>query len=82
MLRLPRGDNVIVYHNILEVLASCGWSTARLQREHQISNGTIIQIRAGKPITTKTIDTICRLCSCQPGDIISYEPDPKEEEQD
>ena len=72
---------MIVYHNILRKLASCGWPTTRLQREHLISNGTIIQIRAGKPITTTTIDTICRLCSCQPGDLISYEPDPAEKEQ-
>ena len=73
---------MIVYHNILGKLASRGWPTTKLQREHLISNGTIIQIRAGKPITTTTIDTICRLCSCQPGDLISYEPDPIEKEQE
>ena len=73
---------MIVYHNILGKLASCGWPTTRLQREHLISNGTIIQIRAGKPITTATIDTICRLCNCQPGDLISYVPDPEKKEQE
>ena len=72
---------MIVYHNILGKLASRGWPTTRLQREHLISNGTIIQIRAGKPITTTTIDTICRLCECQPGDLISYIPDPEKERQ-
>ena len=74
--------SMIVYHNILGKLASCGWTTTRLQRERQISNGTIIQIRAGKAITTTTIDTICRLCSCQPGDLISYVPDPEKERQE
>lgn len=73
---------MIVYHNILGKLASRGWPTTRLQREHLISNGTIIQIRAGKPITTTTIDTICRLCECQPGDLISYIPDPEKERQE
>lgn len=71
---------MIVYHNILGKLASSGWTTTRLQKEHMISNGTIIQIRAGKPITTTTINTICMLCRCQPGDLISYEPDEKEQE--
>lgn len=66
---------MIVYHDILGKLAACGWPTTRLQREKQISNGTIIQIRAGRPITTTTIDTICRLCGCQPGDIMTYVPD-------
>lgn len=72
---------MIQYHDILGRLAANGWPTTRLQRERQISNGTIIQIRAGKPITTSTIDTICRLCSCQPGDLISYVPDREGEGQ-
>ena len=72
------GDAVIVYHEILKRLAAAGWPTTRLQREHEISNGTIIQIRAGKPISTATLDTICRLCSCQPGDLLTWEPDPED----
>ena len=73
---------MIVYHNILGKLASCGWPTTKLQKERMISNGTIIQIRAGRAITTTTIDTICRLCSCQPGDLISYVPDQEKERQE
>ena len=65
---------MIVYRDILGLLARSGWTTVRLQRERKISNGTIIQIRAGKPITTRTIDTICELCSCQPGDFLEYVP--------
>ena len=66
---------MIIYHNILKKLSESGWSTYRLQKEKQISNGTIIQIRKQKPITTATIDTICRLCNCQPSDLISWKPD-------
>ena len=57
---------MIVYHDILRRLAENGW--------------TIIQIRAGRAITTTTIDTICRLCECQPGDLISYVPDGEKEQ--
>ena len=71
---------MIVYHDILGKLNSCGWSVTRLQKERMISNGTLIQIRAGKPITTRTIDTVCRLCRCQPGDLITWEPDKTPEE--
>lgn len=71
---------MIVYNDIFGKLAAAGWSAYRLQKERRISNGTIIQIRQGKPITTKTIDVICELAGCQPGDLISYEPDKKEEE--
>lgn len=66
---------MIVYHDILARLAAAGWSTYRLQREKEIPNGTIIRIRAGQPITTATLDTICRLTGCQPGELLSWVPD-------
>lgn len=66
---------MIIYKGILEQLSAAGWSTYRLQKEKIISNGTIIQIRTGKPISTTTIDTICCLLDCQPGDLIEYVPD-------
>lgn len=70
---------MIIYKNILKRLSANGWTTLRLQKEKMISNGTIIQIRAGKPVTTKTIDTICKLCKCEVGDVIEYVPDMDEE---
>ena len=66
---------MIVYKGILEQLSAAGWSTYRLQKEKIISNGTIIQIRTGKPISTTTIDTICSLLDCQPGDLMEYVPE-------
>lgn len=71
---------MIVYNQILAKLAEHGWSTVRLQREKRISNGTIIQIRAGKPITTSTLDVICELCECQPGDLLTWVPNKKNPE--
>lgn len=70
---------MIVFLDLLKMLSDHGWSTYRLQKEKRISNGTIIQIRAGKPLTTTTIDTICELCDCQPGDLMRYIPNKQEE---
>lgn len=69
---------MIVFHDLLPRLSAAGWSAYRLQKEKQLSNGVIIRIRAGKSITTATLDTVCRLLSCQPGELISWEPDTKE----
>ena len=69
---------MIVFANILKLLSENGWSTYRLQKERQISNGTIARLRAGQSVSTETLDTICRLCGCQPGDLIHYEPDQRE----
>ncbi len=71
---------MIRFEDPLKKLSDSGWSTYRLQKERQISNGTISRLRAGQSISTDTLDTICRLCHCQPGDILSYEPDPEERE--
>ena len=71
---------MIVYNDILGKLSAAGWSTYRLQRENILGNGTIIQIRAGKPITTRTIDIICGLLQCQPSELLSWRPDEEAEE--
>lgn len=71
---------MIVFHDLLGRLSAAGWSTYRLQKENRLSNGVIIRLRAGKSITTATLDTICRLLNCQPGELISWEPDEKAEE--
>lgn len=66
---------MIEFSNILQMLSDNGWSTYRLQKEKRLSNGVIISIRAKKPLTTVTIDKLCELCNCQPGDLMHYVPD-------
>ena len=65
---------MIVYVNILERLADAGWSTYRLIREKQIGNSTLTRLRNGESISTDTLDRICELCKCQPGDILRHVP--------
>ncbi len=71
---------MIVFDNILRRLADSGWSTYRLVNEQVFGNSTIARLRNGSPINTTTIDTICRLCECQPGDIMRYVPDHREQD--
>lgn len=66
---------MIVFNNILGMLSDNGWSTYRLRKEKQISSGTIDRLRAYQSISTDTVNTICKLCHCQPGDIMRYEED-------
>ena len=47
----------------------------RLRREKALPQGTISRLRQGRPISTATLDVLCRLCGCQPGDLIRYIPD-------
>lgn len=70
---------MIVYKDVFEQLAASGWTTYRLVKERMIGNGTITRIKKGMSVSTDTIGLICKLAGCQPGDLISYEPDEKEE---
>ena len=74
---------MIIFKDILKKLSAAGWSTYRLQKEKQISNGVISRLRAGDSISTNTVDTICRLLRCQPNDIMEYiEVDVSEESEE
>ena len=70
---------MIEYLDIMEKLSAAGYSSYRIQREKLLPGSTLDRIRRQAPITTSTLDTICRLCECQPGDLLAYRPDGPEE---
>lgn len=72
---------MIVYNDILQKLSAHGWSTYRLRKENILPNSVIDRIREGATVTTATLDTICKLLNCQPGDILSYVPNPEGKEK-
>lgn len=64
---------MIVYKmNVLEALNQKGYTTYKLRKEKLMGEKAIQQLREGKLVSWKTIDTICRLLQCQPGDLIGY----------
>ena len=65
---------MIVFADILKLLSDHGWTQYRLVKERIFGNSTIQRIRFQASITTETIDKVCELCECQPGDIMRYEP--------
>ena len=69
---------MIVYGNIIERLAAAGYSSYRIQKEKLLSSSTMDRIRNNAPVNTETIDTICQLCDCQPGDLLRYVPEKRE----
>jgi putative transcriptional regulator len=63
---------MIIYHDILQRLAENGWSSYRLRKEGILPESTLTRIRQGTPLNTETINVICQLCHCQPGDLLEY----------
>lgn len=58
--------------NVLDALKSAGYTTYKLRQEKILGERVIQQIRLGEIVSWKTIDTICKLLHCQPGDIVMY----------
>lgn len=63
---------MIVFEDILDMLSKSGWSAYRLRKEKVLSESTITRLRNNAPINTTTIDKLCELCGCQPGDLMHY----------
>ena len=61
--------------DVMAALKARGYSSTRIREEKLIGQSYLQQLRHGELVSWKTIDTICRLLDCQPGDIVEYVPD-------
>lgn len=59
--------------NILEELKAHGYNTNRLRKERLLSEGAIQSLRDGKPISWNSLERICNMLNCQPGDVLIHE---------
>lgn len=58
--------------DVLEALKDAGYSSTRLRKEKLMGESYMTQLRHGEMVSWKTIETICRLLNCQPGDLVEY----------
>lgn len=58
--------------DILAALKEKGYTSTRIREEKLIGQSYLQQMRHGELVSWKTIDTICRLLNCQPGDLVEY----------
>lgn len=70
---------MIVYTPFWETLKASSESTYTLINRHRISSSTIDKLRKNKPITTTTLNDLCRILSCNVEQVIAYIP--SEEDQ-
>ena len=65
--------------DILELLKARGYTTYRIRQDKLLSESTVQKLRKGEGVSWDNVATLCALLSCQPGDIMEYVPDNKEE---
>lgn len=69
----------IKYDKLFKLFEEKGITTYRIRKENIVSQGTLTKMKNGSgSIDTRTIDKICRVLNCQPGDILEYVPDDEE----
>lgn len=61
--------------DVLALLKLRGYTVYRLRADYLMGEATIQKIRAGGVVYGHTLDLLCRLLDCQPGDILEYIPD-------
>ena len=59
--------------DILAELKKKGYSSTRIREEKLLGQSYLQQLRRGELVSWKTLDTICALLECQPGDLIEFQ---------
>ncbi len=58
--------------DVLEALRAAGYTTYKLRKDKILGERVIQQLRDGEIVSWATIDTICTLLNCQPGDLVEH----------
>ena len=63
---------MISYAPLYETLKQKNLSTYKLLKDYNISRGLLDRLRHNKPISTVTINDLCRILDCKVQDIMVY----------
>ena len=62
--------------NLPQTLKEAGYSTYRLRQEKLLPESTVQKLRTGNmSLSFATLNTICNILQCQPGDILEWVPE-------
>ncbi len=65
--------------NVLAELKKKGYTTSRIRKEKLIGEATVQRLRHSQSVSYEVLAKLCELLDCQPGDILEYVPDNKQE---
>lgn len=61
--------------NVLDELKQKGYSSYQLRKDKIIGESQIQKIRSGEIASKETLNCLCKLLQCQPGDLLEYVED-------
>ena len=66
---------MISYDPLYRTMKERGISTYRLINQYGVSRSLLDRLKHNKPISTVTLDDLCRILSCRVEEILVYTPD-------
>ena len=66
---------MISYKPFYKTIKEKGISTYKLINTYGVSRSLLDRLKHNKPVTTVTLDDLCRICECRVEDIIEYTED-------
>ena len=61
--------------DVIATMKEAGYNTNRIRKEKIMGESMLQKIRSGQMVSWATLETICDLLNCQPGDIIEFVKD-------
>lgn len=61
--------------DVMAALKEKGYTSTKIREEKLLGQSYLQQIRHGELVSWKSIDVLCKLLQCQPGDIVEYIPE-------
>lgn len=68
---------MIHYKPLWETMAAKRVTTYTLRVKHGMSHATVQRLQADLPVSTHTLDRLCKILDCRLQDIAEYIPDKK-----
>ena len=65
----------ILYNKLFDLLKSRGHSSTYWLRQNGFHSATVNKLRKNERVNTDTVNGLCKLLNCQPGDIMEYVED-------
>ncbi len=62
--------------DVMAELKRKGYTSTKIREDKLIGQSYLQQLRHGELVSWKTLDTICTLLECQPGDLVEYVQEP------
>ena len=68
--------------DVIAALKEAGYNTTRIRKEKIMGEAMLQKIRNNQMVSWATLETICSLLDCQPGDLLEYVKEEAQETPD